>query len=446
MIRSAVSILRRRAESLFADEPDGAVESASWWRRPVQLLYLVVREASRDLCLERAAALAFTSVASFIPLAILLLFLFGTFRGFDDIVADCQDWVIRNLGAEEHRAVNEAQLAALVGALRNPLEGRERTVNVVAFLVLLATGYSLFRSSERTFNVIWKAEKRRSLVRKIGGYWMLLTAPPLILILARYVREMISRHTGGDVLSVVLSVSISFFAFTLVFMYLPNVRVHANTAAAGALLAAVGWEVGTEAFFLYVREAVVASVYGALGVIPFFLLWVYFSWVVTLVGAELAYCVQNFRALEEGVRQHITGERLPRSVCAVVLIDRVYRSYGGHAAPAAPAAVAAEMRVPVAVIEAVAGRLVEEGYLVQSAGGVLSPTRAPERVTLLEIMDRFPPGASWSLEGLPPESEHSAVVVRLKELAGEHSSRLAGATFGNHAGRSAASGGEVEGT
>lgn len=418
MAPSLVDRLRARSEMLFQVEERGSPGRRALLRLG-KLVWLTGRKIHQDLCLERAASLAFTTTASIIPLGILFLFLFGASRDFESVIAGAKrivldTFVARSVGPPAlpdssadgsagatvagDREVVGRFLDGFVVLLRSPFESEttQGAVKLGAILALLFTVSALFRSAERNFSVIWSADARRTLAQRLGVYWMMLTAPPLILILASLLKK--SLGEPGLVTSLA-GACISFFAFTLVFLYLPNARVHVNAAAAGALAAALGWEMALRGFGIYVHSAALTNIYGALGVIPFFLGFVYVTWTVALVGAELSYCVQHYPVLEREVRYHLSGQRVSRPLQALLILEDAYKGFAGQAPPPTPETLAAAACLPIAVIDELVQRLADTGYLVIGPEGVLSPTRAPERVQLLEVVQLFPPGTGIQVSG-----------------------------------------------
>ena len=441
---SLFEIARQRAEQLF-QIPEEGLPGRKRLLRLGKLSYLTLRELGRNLCLERAASLSFTTTISFIPLGILILFLFGASSHSNDLVEEAKSWIVEDFVAKAKPGESEIDSPQAAGdpshevrdwldkvhaQLKAPLEQESTWVQAVALCVLLFTVSSLFRSAERNFSVIWNVERDRGFLQKLGTYWLLLTAPVIILVLAVLLKKaLFGDSTDADGLaSFGFGTAISFFAFTLIYVYLPNTRVHADAAAIGALIAAIGWETGTKAFGLYIQTAVLGSVYGALGVIPFFLAFVYFSWFVALAGAQISYCIQNYSVLEREVRYHLEANRLARPVHALLVMERVYRAFEGpDEAPVTANSVATEFGLPLTMIEDIVEKLRDGGYLATARGDVLSPSRSPERVTLLEIVEVYPSGTGFDLSSWDGPS--SPLQQHLATLSGDLSTGLREATF-----------------
>ena len=78
-------------------------------------------------------------------------------------------------------------------------------------------------------------------------------------------------------------------ALASLFYFVPNTRVRRRDAIVGGVLASIGFELGKRGFAAYlVKVPTYQAVYGAFAAFPVFLLWVYFSWLVTLTAAIVA--------------------------------------------------------------------------------------------------------------------------------------------------------------
>ena len=471
MKRSLDRFFRRRLEALFQQD-----ETQGPWRRRLRLrlgklFYLTFRKINQSLCLERAATLSFTATITMIPLAILLVFVFDTFGSFESARAEFRGFLEKYV-ADDLRS----QALAWVTQVESELQGTRTAIQGVAFVVLVFSALALYRSAERTFSVIWNVQIKRGFFQKLGTFWLILTAAPLILSGSLYLRESLTARldqlggvdnpsattavqpaepgrswaeleqalwnpdsdraresgsasgtetgnraaatgsvSGGDgggggflgwfrrfVVNWLFPISTSFFAFTIVYVYLPNARVKLNTAATTALVAACCWQLTTWGFTHYVQLAPGLKVYGVLGIIPSFLIWMYLSWVIVLGGAALSYCLQNYAVLEREVRFHIQKERISRPVQALLFLERIYRGFGGSAPSVNVDDLATEFSVPLSEADAMLGILSDSGFVVVDPRGVVTPRRSADRVRAFEVVEAFPHGTGYRL---PPGVE-----------------------------------------
>ncbi|MEM7261961.1 MAG: YihY/virulence factor BrkB family protein [Planctomycetota bacterium] len=451
---SLLQNLIQRFEALFQIDYESVPKSRRILLRAGQLAYLFGRKFHQDLALERASSLAFAATISVIPLGVILFMLFHDFGQFDAQVQGLADaFVDRFVAAEESSLAgnNPEQLTedapdegaeklerrnevrawvdGFLDRLRAPLK-RSGAVTPLALIGLLIAGSSLFRTMERNFSAVWHVQVNRGYFRRIASFWLMLTAIPILLGLS-FVPDFLAASSSPvlDLIrGTVVPIVVAFFGFVTLFTQLPNARVKVNAAAVGALGSGVVWVLGTQLFTYYIQTWANQSVYGALGVVPFFLVWVYYSWLVALNGCELSYCVQNFPVLEREVRYHVGRQQVTRFVHALVVMERVYRGFADGASSPTAEQVATELQTPLADVEEMLERLRSAELLVDDVNGRLLPARSPASLPLSAVADVFPKGVGFHLpQGASPAT--SAIADLVEELRRNVRGRLERLTF-----------------
>ncbi len=183
----------------------------------------------------------------------------------------------------------------------------------VAFLVYAAL--SMLMELERAFNQIYGAPRSRSLAQMVAVYWTALTLGVVFLLGTFYAGDavanwatslgaeraadgttngsgFVSRQLLEVLINLVINISLLLFVYTTV----PNTRVAVRPALAGAAISGVAWELGKWGFTLYVKNFTggLEQLYGAIAIIPLFLLWVYVTWIIVLFGLQVSHAVQTF--------------------------------------------------------------------------------------------------------------------------------------------------------
>ncbi len=204
-------------------------------------------------------------------------------------------------------------------------------IGLIAILTLLYAAISMLVEVERAFNDIYRAPEGRGWVRRVVQYWTLLTLGPILLIasftithyLTDSARELAS--IGGETLKFTLmhivrfctAAGVTTVLLIVIYTSVPNTRVQITPAALGALVAGCLWELGKLGFTRYVEFATrpgpganYANLYGAVAILPLFLIWVYVSWMIILFGLQLAASMQTY--------QQATARGLTRSVLATL--------------------------------------------------------------------------------------------------------------------------------
>lgn len=250
-----------------------------------------------DKCFETAGALSYTTLVSLVPLSVAVLAVFAAFPAFEGARATLLDFVFRNFVPAAGATVQEALLAFAANASK--LTG-------ISILVMLFSALSMMVSIEDRLNRIWRVRAARGWVPRLLLYWAALTLGPILVMggiaLASYATAVpLLQSATGQIVSVgqrlltLLPFVATFALLWLMFVLIPNCRVSRRNAALGALLGAVLFEVARWGFALFVRHAqTYQDIYGALAVIPVFLLWIYLSWVIVILAASIAAAVAAF--------------------------------------------------------------------------------------------------------------------------------------------------------
>ena len=175
----------------------------------------------------------------------------------------------------------------------------------IAFLFVVAV--MLISAIDSTLNTIWRDTSKRRLMVSLAIYWMILTLGPVLIgsglaatsyliSLTQFAEEYVSGVRSFALWFV--PVITSFFAFVLLYQLVPNRPVRFRYAAFGALIAAVLFELSKQVFSLYITHfPTYQAIYGALATVPILLVWIYLSWNIVLVGAELTVSLEEYQFL-----------------------------------------------------------------------------------------------------------------------------------------------------
>jgi membrane protein len=324
----------------------------------------------------RAAALTYFSVLSVVPFlasAFALLKGFGVYHSF--VRGTLRPYL------QDTFAANPALYDAMERILLFVDQTDVSRLGTLAVLFLLYTSVTLISNVEDALNDIFGAKAGRPFVRQLTDYTTLLVIAPILLVVAttlsaaaqssRFV--LFLRHTLalGPVIDFIVGVApilVVGVALFSIYVILPNVRTRVTSALLGAAVAAVLWQ---GALVLHVQSqmgvARYNALYSGLGAIPIFLVWTYVSWIVVLVGAQIAASHQNEKETRQRFRARHVDQAL-REMLAVVLAARVARDFL-DSVPRDGRALAELVEVPAPVVEAVLDDLVRAGVLVRAVFG-----------------------------------------------------------------------------
>lgn len=296
-------------------------------RRVAKFLRISIREWIDDKALRHAAALAFYSIFSMAPLLVISIALAGFFFGEaavqGEIVGQLQDFV----GPEQARFVEE-----MLRQTREPGTGVLPTLISVGTTIFGAL--VVFSALQDALNQIWGVEPAQDMgivytIRRRFFAFMIVVLLGVVIFASLLVRTLLSAFGSyaGELLSWGFASSlwgysdqavflISFTAlFGVIYKLLPDVQMAWRDVWLGALLTSVLFQLGRYVVSVYLAISSVGSVFGAAGTLAVLLTWIYYSWMIVLVGAEMTQVYA--RSYGQGVRP---GEN------AVFRADRVVGS------------------------------------------------------------------------------------------------------------------------
>jgi membrane protein len=223
--------------------------------------------------------------------------------------------------------------------------------------------------------------------------------------------------------------------FSLMYALMPNTRVRFYAAVIGGFVGGTLWQLNSLLSAMYLSRVVTYSkIYGGLGVLPVFLLGVYFSWLIVLLGAQVSFAAQNAKLyLQQRLSERM--DQMQRELLACRIVLRVCHNFlRGIPAPNTET-LAGRLHAPLQALNQVARRLIEGGVLVElaDAEGGLQPARPPGSITITDVLHVVRTGDGTNTGHL----NHSAsepVEQALLELASAARSAPSNANFADLAG------------
>lgn len=284
-----------------------------------------------------------------------------------------------------------------------------KAIGLAGAVMLIYAAMAMLVEVERAFNQIYRVPRGRSWIRRIMQYWTLLTLGPLALIATFYVgqqfmgqaqdlaeRQGLKLGSGTWTMTAIgysTTVAISTCFFFIAYLSVPNTKVRVRPALVGALSAALMWEAGKWGFTQYLRHSAgTAQLYGALALLPLFLLWVYFTWLIVLFGLQIAYELQHGRAKTRAQPISDMGPTLVDPAAALVVLTAIARGFESGKSLDAPGLTAATS-LPEPVVRMVVGKLAERGLLHRLETGTdeaepsYALARSPGSIRAAEVLE-----------------------------------------------------------
>lgn len=363
-----------------------------------KILYISVRKFFKNDHTLQATALTYYTLFAVVPI---LALLFGIAKGFS--LDDKLKAVIAERFAEQQNVVQWIYKFADT-TLKNADGG---IIAGIGILVLFWTVIRLATYVENSFNQIWAVRKGRTFFRKISDYLSIIIIAPILLVVMSsstiFARKMLSDisqntpatfiHTGVEIGVGVLPFVMAWLLFVFIYMFIPNTKVKLSSAIFAAIFAAIFYQAAQIAYInIQLKLSSYNSIYGSFSALPLFLIWMQWSWTITLLGAEIAFVFQNYHTGQFEKNQAEFSISLRRKYIMVLcklVIDRFEKEHDYYT----ESELAQKINLPLIVVRAMLTEAVDCGLLQR----VDIEQRADYVFTPGLPTDKFSVFAVWSL-------------------------------------------------
>ena len=357
-----------------------------WLRYPAAL----IRDWLSGGISIRAMSLAYTTLLSLVPL---MVFSFAILKGLG-AHAD-----LRLIVHEFFRPVGSAATQLTESVMQFVANMRGELLGSIGLAFLVYTVITTIQKVETSFNFVWRVGRRRSFGRRFTEYLTIMILGPILLAVAlgllgsaenspvaRWLYAVAPFAAILGVLGRILPYAIVTLVFTCMYAFIPNTRVQFRAALIGGVTAGIIWALVGKVFtavIVYSSQLVV--VYTGFAIVLTTLIWVYLSWLILLIGAQLAFYVQFPQYLRHGQETvELTGsDREQAGLAIMYLIGRDYAAGKSWTA----GRLAAELDIPGIALAPVLARLQRAGLIMATEGELFVPGRDPEGILLADIVN-----------------------------------------------------------
>ena len=426
--------LLTEVRALISEDEALSGEAVSFLYQVARFFVTAGRSFSRNRCPVRASALAYGSLLAMVPMLVVVVSVSSALlksQG-EQPVDNFVRWVVKQLTPEastesglllplktDDASVTEAREEAvkrIKAAINNMHSG---TLGIVGTAALVFVGISMLARIEETFNDIWGVTRGRSWFSRVVHYWGALTLGPLLLIVAlgmtsgrslSFTEKLVSAtnvpgHIALDLALQFIPLALLCVAFALFYQTMPNTRVQWNAAFIGGLVGGTLWHLNNIFSVLYVSRVVTNSkIYGSLGMIPVFMVGLYFSWMILLFGAQVAYAWQNRDAYVQA-RVTESASQHDREFLALRIMTLVGQHFYAGTQPPTAVELSHVLAVPGKLVSLTAHALLQAQLLVEVLGTETryAPARPIEKISVHDVFHamRFGTGPALAMHDGP---------------------------------------------
>jgi len=251
------------------------------------LARLTIRRAREERLAQVAGSLTFTTVLCIVPVLAVTFALFTRFPIFKRFETAIEEHLLKSL--------LPADISRTVLKYLSQFAENASGLTLIGSLFVLVTAIAMLLTVENALNQIWEVKRGRPFFKRVGLYLLMLAIGPPALGVSLWATSYVLSASMGLIGTVPPSVKfalnlgpavLSVVGLATMFYFVPNTTVRRRDAIAGGLIASIALELGKLGFAAYMLKVpTYKAVYGAFAAFPVFLLWVYFSWLVTLAAA-----------------------------------------------------------------------------------------------------------------------------------------------------------------
>ena len=261
-----------------------------------EYLLLLVLRIREDRCLQVAGSLTFTTLIALVPLITIGVTVFSTFPLFGGFSGAIRQFVVNNL--------MPASAGRVISVYMQQFADNAGRLTTWGVAILGVSALITMLTIDRAFNTIWRVRRPRSLWNRLLIYWAVLTVGPLLIGASLSVTSWLLTLSMGVVrgaeeaelvLLRVVPLILTSAAMAFLYRMVPARRVDTRDAIAGGAVAGLAFEGMKTAFGWYVEACRLQTGVRRLRELPIFLLWIYLSWLVLILGAEFTAALPYLR-------------------------------------------------------------------------------------------------------------------------------------------------------
>jgi membrane protein len=291
-------------------------------------------------------------------------------------------------------------------------------LGTVGLALLMYTVLSLIQKIEQAFNVIWRVRGLRSVIHQFSEYLSVVLVGPVLVVSAlaltasfmstSLVQRLVEIEPFGTLVAAagrLVPYVLVCASFTFLYLFLPNTRVRFSSALLGGVIGGVLWQTLGWGFASFiVASTKYAAIYSSFAILILFMTWLYLSWLILLVGADVSFYYQNPQLLSIAAEDDIPNARLIEQT-AVSIMFLVASHFYHDRPPWSVNAMVERLGITIGRIEDALAALRKKGLLRETADEppTYVPGRDLEQILLQDVYD----AVRWRT----PEAESARPVI-----------------------------------
>jgi membrane protein len=371
-----------------------ATQPRSRLRHYLQIMVMVGRDLMGGMLTLRSMSLVYTTLLSIVPLLAVSI---SVLKGFG-VHNQLEPTLVSLLAPLGERSVEIS--SRIVGFVDNMKIG---VLGALGLGMLIFTVVSLIQKIESAFNYTWRLQSNRNLMQRFSNYLSVVLVGPVLIFSAVGITASLSSNTvltfindlpymsdliriSGKLIPYLLIIGV----FTFIYLLVPNTRVKPRSALFGAVVAGILWETSGLLFTSFIGGSTnsYTAIYSGFAIMLMFMIWLYLSWLILLVGSSIAYYHQYPERLKwRKTNLHLSASM--REQLILQLMVNIGRSYDQQSnMPTTIDSLANYQQVPVEIIGRMVAALKEDNLILPSSdeNPCYLPARSLNRIRLIDIL------------------------------------------------------------
>ena len=403
--------------------------------KSIRLFYIAVREFTEGELTLRAMSLVYTTLLAFAPLLAVSFSVLKAFGVHNQVEPLLQNF-LTPLGPKGIEITHN-----IIGFVENIRVG---ILGSVGLALLIYTVISLIQKIEETLNYIWKINTPRSFARRFSDYMsVILIGPVLIFSAIGLTASVMSTSLAQDIMSIKFIGAAVYFtgklipyvfvcaAFTFVYIFVPNTKVNLSSALTGGIISGILWESAGWAFASFIVSSIkYDAIYSGFAVVIVFMIWLYLSWLILLVGADIAFYHQYPEFINSNRDKLHLSNRLKERL-AIWIMYLIGRNFFYNKDPWTLTSLTEHIGLSAKPVHYVLNILEEKGFVIEAGNNM--PAYLPKRdisvITINEILSSVRKAEEGYVQAAGKSLSVKAVDKVLEKIDNALQDSLGGATI-----------------
>ena len=398
--------------------------------RYLRVIILASQGFLKDHCQKTASVLTYYSLLNIVPV-VAVAFAIAKGFGLEKVIekqilqmADKANWqsdITSQIITFSHKLLEQAKGGLIAG---------------IGIILLFWTVISILGKIEESFNEIWEVKKPRTLVRKFSDYLTAMLVAPILLIISSsatvvvssQVKVIVNKIGFLGVFSSVIFLLLNllpyvsmWFLFAMIYLIMPNTRIPLRSGILGGIAAGTVFQIVQWIYIKFqIGVASYGAIYGSFAALPLLLAWLQISWMIVLLGAEIAYAYEHY----ETFGFHPDYSRISFS-SRKLLILRIFhlltKKFSLGEKPLSVKQIAHALEIPVRLARQLLHELTDVGLVVETVKGTkdevaFQPGKTIENITVKYALDEF---EKYGIAQIPdnPSDDADKIYKYLKDIS-----------------------------